>query len=112
MILPNARRRGGVTLLEMLAVVLIIGIAALVILPRVLDQSQDAKRNTCHANRENVNVQSQLWFRNQGGWPSSPLADSIGADVQYFPDGMPTCPVDGTTYELDATTHQVTGHDH
>jgi hypothetical protein len=53
-----------------------------------------------------------MWFRNTGAWPSVPLAGSIGADAVYFPDGYPICPVDGTTYELDATTHQVTGHDH
>ena len=109
---PMARRRDGVTLLEMLAAVMIIGIVALMVLPRVFDQSRDAKRNACHVNRENINNQAQLWFRNQAVWPSGPLADSIGADVEYFPGGFPTCPVDGTTYELDASTHQVIGHDH
>ena len=112
MIRPIARRRGGLTLLEMLAAAVIIGIVALIVLPSVFDQSQDAERNACHVNRENVNVQSQLWYRNQGAWPSVPLAGSIGADVVYFPDGYPTCPVDGTTYELDASTHQVIGHEH
>lgn len=112
MIRSLAGRRGGITLLDMVAAVMIIGIVAIMVVPRMLGPSQNAKRDTCHVNRGNVETQSQLWFRNKAAWPSSPLADSIGADVQYFPDGLPTCPVDGTTYDLDPSTHQVIGHDH
>ena len=109
---PLVRRPGGMTILEVVGSLLIIGIAALMVIPRVFDQSQSAKRNTCHVHRENVNIQAQSWFRNNGSWPSNPLAGTMGADSQYFPDGFPTCPVDGTTYQLDPTTHQVIGHDH
>ena len=34
----------------------------------------------------------------------------IGADPNYFPDGLPTCPVSGQPYRLDPTTDRLVGH--
>jgi hypothetical protein len=34
----------------------------------------------------------------------------IGADPDYFPDGLPTCPSTGAAYRLDPVTHRVVGH--
>ena len=54
---------------------------------------------------------SQLWYRNKSAWPAANLAD-IGADMAYFPEGLPTCPVDGSAYTFDTSTHRATGHTH
>ena len=47
-----------------------------------------------------------------GGDRLIPAPGDIGTVDDYFPDGLPTCPVDGTSYTLDATTHFLVGHDH
>lgn len=105
------RRRVGVSLAEMLAAAAIVGIVALVVVPRLAGGSGTAKRSACHARRGNIEMQAQLWYRNKGGWPLASLGD-IGADVNYFPEGLKTCPVDGSTYTLDTSTGRVIGHDH
>ena len=38
--------------------------------------------------------------------PAADLSD-IGADANYFPDGIPTNPTSGAAYSLNATTHRV-----
>jgi general secretion pathway protein G len=103
--------RLGFSLLEILAVVTIIGIVAVVVLGRISSTSSIAKKNACYVHKGNVEVQAERWHRTKDSWPATNLTD-IGAVVEYFPDGLPTCPVDGTSYTLDATTHRVIGHDH
>ena len=48
----------------------------------------------------------ERWYIVKAYWPALDLYD-IGADVNYFPEGIPTSPVDGHPYTLDPTTHQV-----
>jgi len=58
-----------------------------------------------------IEIQAELWRHNTGSWPASNLA-TIGADVNYFPEGLPICPVDGTPYTIDPLTGLVVGHNH
>jgi hypothetical protein len=51
-----------------------------------------------------------LWRRANGTWPAADLS-AIGADANYFPEGLPTCPVDGAVYTID-TNGAVVGHTH
>ena len=101
----------GVSLLELTMVMILLGILAWVALPRFAGNSLDAKKNTCYMNVRDVEVQTELWYRNNAIWPAADLSD-MGTDSAYFPDGPPSCPVGGTAYTLDGTTHRVPGHDH
>jgi hypothetical protein len=46
------------------------------------------------------------YYIDNNAWPATNLSD-IGANVNYFPDGLPTNPIDGTAYSLNTTTHRV-----
>ena len=103
--------KGGFTLLELLIVVVILGIIAAIIIPRFTVSAADAKKNACAQNVVSINTQVEKWYFEKGAWPANDLSD-IAADTDYFPDGIPTCPVTGGAYTIDGTTHRVTGHSH
>lgn len=99
--------RAGFSLLELLAVVTILGIIALVVIPRISASSATARENACFQNKSEINAAVERYFFENGSLPNS-IADLNTAT--YFPDGIPTCPVSGTAYTLDATTKRVSGH--
>ncbi|MBC7854966.1 MAG: prepilin-type N-terminal cleavage/methylation domain-containing protein [Pirellulaceae bacterium] len=105
------RKNHGISLLELLAAITILAIIAAVVVPRFGDNAKTAKKRACLVNKGNIEVQTQLWFRTKGSWPATGLSD-IGINRSFFPEGLPTCPVDGSAYQLDAATHRVTGHSH
>ncbi len=111
MLKKNNRQRSGFTLVEILAVVVILGILAAVVVPRVLASSATAKTNSCYQNKAVINTSVEKWYFENGTWPAALLTD-IGTDNNYFPDGIPVCPVDSTAYALDTTTNRITGHAH
>ena len=113
MMQKQLRRKGAFTLVEILAVVVILGILAAVVVPRVLGSATAAKANACLQNKAVINTAVEKWYFEKGTWPLDALTD-IGADADYFPDGIPVCPVDDTAYALDAVSgnHRVDGHAH
>ena len=108
----NAQQtRKAYSLLEALMVAVILGIISMVVISRFSGPNEDARRNACYMNKGNIDVQVQVWRREKGSWPATDLSD-IGSDPKYFPEGLPTCPIDGSTYTLDPVTHKVVGHSH
>jgi prepilin-type N-terminal cleavage/methylation domain-containing protein len=101
--------RAAFSLMELLAVVVILGVIAAVVLSRVSTGNDKAKEKTCVHNRSEINITVERYYLHTGTWPANDLSD-IGADATYFPDGLPTCPVTGAAYRLDPTTHRVVGH--
>jgi prepilin-type N-terminal cleavage/methylation domain-containing protein len=99
------------SLLEMIAVIAILGIVAAVIVPRITGGNETADIAACHVYKGDIEIQAELWIHNTGSWPAANLA-AIGADIGYFPEGLPVCPVDGTAYTIDAATGLVVGHTH
>jgi len=104
--LVSNQRRRGFSLLELLAVVTILGIIAAIIVPRVTVSSSTAKSKVRDHHKATINAAVERYYVDNNSWPAGDLSD-IGANVNYFPDGVPTNPVDGTTYSLNATTHRV-----
>lgn len=109
--MTDKQKNRGISLLELLAAITILAVIAAIVIPRFGSQANAARKNACAVNKGNIEVQSQLWYRTKGSWPASNLSD-IGASTSYFPEGLPVCPVDGSPYSLNATTHRVTGHAH
>jgi general secretion pathway protein G len=100
------RKRSGFSLMELLAVVTILGIIAAIIVPRVAVSSDTAKSKVNLHSKATINSAVERWYVEKGAWPATNLSD-ISADVNYFPSGLPTNPVDGSAYTLNTTTHRV-----
>ena len=97
--------------MELISVIALLGIVAAVIVPRIIGGSDTADVAACHVYKGDIEIQAELWNHNTGSWPAANLA-AIGADIVYFPEGLPLCPVDGTAYTIDAATGLVVGHSH
>jgi general secretion pathway protein G len=103
--------RRAFTLTELMAVLALLGLLAALIIPRVVGHYDDAKRSACEVNQAEIELQVKLWRRNHGSYPAGDLSN-IGAVPAYFPQGLPTCPVDGSAYTIDTTSGTVIGHTH
>src|SRR5215210_9101518 len=88
------------SLMELMAVVVIVGILAAVIVPALSAHQDKAKKSACYANKGDIELQVKLWKRNKSSYPAANLSD-IGADTSYFPGSLPVCPVDGTSYTIN-----------
>ena len=102
-------KKGGFTLLEVMLVVILISILAAIAIPRFTISSRRAKVQSCEMNRAIINKQVESWYFTEGTWPLVNMAD-LKSNYNYFPDGIPTCPVDETSYLLRATWFRVSGH--
>jgi len=102
----SRNKRIGFSLLELLAVVTILGIIAAIIVPRVTTSTDVAKQNVEKHHKATINASVERWYVDKNSWPALDLSD-IGADINYFPDGIPSDPVTGGAYTLNATTHRV-----
>ena len=97
----------GFSLIELILVVTIIGIIATLIMPRISTSQDSAKEKSCFHNRSELNSAIERYGVTNGSFPSS-LNDLNVSD--YFPGGIPVCPVTGNAYSLNATTKRVDGH--
>jgi prepilin-type N-terminal cleavage/methylation domain-containing protein len=100
-------RRHGFSLLELMAVVIIITILATILLPRASAARDEAAEKACYHNRMLINSAVERYAVTNGAGPSS-LNDLNVPD--YFPEGIPVCPVSGHAYTLDPSTQRVNGH--
>jgi general secretion pathway protein G len=100
------RNRTAFSLMELLAVVTILGIIAAIIVPRVAMSSDTAKAKVMAHHKATINSAVERYYIDNNSWPANDLSD-IGANLNYFPDGLPANPVDGSAYTLNATTHHV-----
>ena len=103
----NRTRTKGVTLLELLIVILILGALAVIAIPRIGTGSTTAKTNACKTNVDIINMQIELYKSNTDDWPDT-LSD-VTANTSYFPDGEPECPWD-VAYDMNSTTYRVAEH--
>jgi general secretion pathway protein G len=99
-------KRAGFSLMELLAVVTILGIIAAIIVPRVAISSDTAKAKVNAHSKATINAAVERWYVEKGTWPANNLSD-IGADTNYFPDGLPVNPTNNTAYTLNPATHRV-----
>lgn len=97
------RRRMAFSAMELLAVVTILGIIAAIIVPKLTMSADTGKARADSRNKATINAMVERWYIEKGTWPASDLSDFRKPDGRaYFPDGIPSNPVDGSAYALGA----------
>ena len=87
----------GFSLPEILAMVGIIGVLAVLAVPRFLFPRAMAEQETCEANRVAIAVQVEAYHHANNTYPTwTALSDN----TDHFPQGAPTCPAGGI-YSID-----------
>jgi len=108
----GASDEAGFTFMEVLAVVLLLGILALVALPNYFGTQADAQNAVRVSNVAAINSAAALYQYRNGACPGTgaPAETFVAflADTTYFPDGSPIDPVtrDNSTFitNYDTTT--------
>jgi prepilin-type N-terminal cleavage/methylation domain-containing protein len=101
-------RNRGFSLLELLAVITIMGIIAALVITRISHQALDAKKKCCSQYCSDLNSAIEIYRFEQGAAPTS-LSELEG---EYYPEIIPKCPVNQVQYTIDATVHRVLSHNH
>lgn len=97
------KNRKGLTLIELLIVVIILAALAAIAIPRMSRSSDTAREKACLTNIATMNTQVELYYSENESWPA--LTD-VTSDPNYFPDGDPCCP-SGGVYSFYGTDHRV-----
>ena len=103
--LDNPRK--AFMLLELLAVVVILGAIALILMPRINLSSASAREAACFQNKAEINAATERYQFENGFLPNN-INDLD--DAAYFPDGLPRCPVSDRNYVLQGSTGRINGH--
>ncbi len=103
-------QRAAFSMLELLAVITIIGIIATIIIPRLGPATTKAKHDACRQYVSEIDSAVERYFFHEGKLPAT--LDDLQNNPDYFTDPIPVCPVNKQKYALDTTTGRVTGHGH
>lgn len=101
------KRRRGVTLIELLIVVLILAALAAVAVPRISKSSENARENACATNVDLINAAIEMYYVDEGVYPRR--LRLVTQNEDYFPDGEPECPLDGA-YTMGANYRVTCDH--
>lgn len=105
--------RRGITLLEVLLVLLILGLVAAAAIPHFV-YSGEARETECRSNVALLKAAIENYAAQSGGRPPAGRADLVKfveADRERFPKGMPRCPY-GRPYDYDPAAGCILAHRH
>ena len=103
-------KQKGVTLIELLIVVLILAALSAIAVPRISQSATNAKAKACAKNIDIINTSIELFSHENGRYPKG--LERVTRDTIYFPDGEPVCPITEKKYpkglkndRVDASAH-------
>ena len=104
------KTKRGVTLIELLIVVLILAALSAIAIPRISQSASNAKSKACSTNIDILNSAIELFNADNGAYPKDLTV--ITGDTSLFPDGAPVCPVTDKVYPAVLVNNRVntTGH--
>lgn len=106
-----SNKRKGVTLVELMIVVLILAALSAIAIPRISQSATNAKRKACLTNIDVINSSLELYNAENDGYPAT--LSVLTENEDYFPDGAPMCPVRDEAYTLgDNNRVDTTNHNH
>ncbi len=94
--------------MELLLVIAVLAVLAGVIVPRVLDIRDEARKARCDTNINRLEKSNE---RYSGEYEEFPTDISQILITAYFPHGNPECPFDNKPYVISGDA-QITPHDH
>ena len=103
------KKREGVTLIELLIVVLILAALSAIAIPRISQSAHNAKANACDTNVDVMNSAIEMYNADTGGYPA--VIGDVTGSTTYFPDGAPVCPLT-VAYVMDGVKYRVNSHSH
>ena len=101
--------RKGFTLVEVLLVIVIIGVLAAVVIPRMLTGKTEAQKAACDANVAALNSQIELYHLQDasGDYPTA-----LTNMIPDYIDSVPVCPFGSTYTYVKASPYRITKHSH
>ena len=106
----NGKKTKGVTLVELLIVVLILAALSAIAIPRISQSAANAKAKACATNIDVINSAIELFRADTGDYPAD--LTTITGSTTYFPDGPPKCPVTDEEYPNKLVNDRVDASDH
>ena len=103
-------KRKGVTLIELLIVVLILAALSAIAIPRISKAADAAKKRWCHTNLDIINSAIEEYRHTVGNYPAN-LRD-VTRNVVHFPDGAPICPITKSEYSNALNDNRVDSSAH
>ena len=101
------KNRQGITLVELLIVVMILGALAAIALPRISQSAGNARQRACDTNISLINSAIEMYYVDEGSYPAA--LTNVTGSTTYFPDGAPTCPISGT-YSMNGNYRVTCNH--
>ncbi len=103
-------KRKGVTLIELLIVVLILAALSAIAVPRISQSATNAKSKACLTNIDILNSAIELYNAENSAYPTD--LTTVTGDTGLFPDGAPECPITEAVYTAALSNNRVntTGH--
>jgi prepilin-type N-terminal cleavage/methylation domain-containing protein len=106
------KMRKGVTLIELLIVVLILAALSAIAIPRISQSATQAKSKACETNIDILNSSIELYHAETGSYPASDDLTVVSESTDYFPDGAPECPITEEVYDPTLINNRVDPADH
>lgn len=103
------KNRKGFTLIELIVVIVIIGILAAILIPRLAGFTDKAEASACIATQETMETAAAAIYAENNAYPT--IAELL-ANTEYFSEA-PACPSSGT-YEITSNggiNCTIVGHD-